>query len=818
MSRTRGERGFVSQLLLFVVISALTGALAAGLVVPFAGLLGLSTQSTTDAFENMDANLQDPPLPERSRLLAADGSLIATFYDQNRVEVPLKQVAKVMQNALLAIEDARFYQHGPLDAQGTLRAFVRNSQSGGVSQGGSSLTQQYVKQVLFETAATEAEQQKVVEDSYGRKLQELRYAVELEKTMTKDEILEKYFNIVYFGDGAYGVESAAKHYFSTSASKLTLTQAATLASIVRDPNNVNPAVDPQATLSRRNLVLSRMADVGMISQPTYEEARKAGLGLRMNKTPRGCYYSPYPFFCDYAEQVLLDDPALGKTRDERRRVIDQGGLTIRTTLDPQAQRAADKAVSENVHPTDGAIGALSMVEPGTGYIKAMAQSRGYGRGKGKTFINLNAQHKYNGSIGYQPGSTFKPFVLAAAIRQGIPLTAEFPSPGSTVITGPVRTCENGKPGYNRLPWKVSNSTSAGSTSTLISGTTHSVNTFFGNLEKQTGICEPANIATRLGATRSDGDPLQQVKPFTLGVNEIAPVSMAEAYASFAARGLHCKAIPITEVTDRTGNQVKVQGPQCKQEIPKEVADGVNYTLRQVIDGPDPGRTGADMHLDGRQAAGKTGTSEDRIGVWFMGYTTNLATAAVITDADPPQKSLLGTRIAGRTVGGDQVWGGKLAGPMWTAAMKGALEGRKSANFVEPNPDLVQGIPTNVPSVISMGRSKAERTLKAAGFTMAMGSYVDSGLPRGTVARQSPGPNSTAGSGTTVTIYLSDGTPPAPPPQPPLPPDLPRVPDLPKPPGGPDGPRGPNLPRGPGGPNGPGIPGLLGASGFLGGTG
>ncbi|MEQ4204094.1 penicillin-binding protein [Actinopolymorpha sp. B9G3] len=766
-SRTSRERGFVSHLLMFVVISVLTGALVAGLVIPFAGVLGLTTQSATDAFENMDATLENPPLPERSRVLAADGSQIATFYERNRVQVTLDKIAPVMQRAILAIEDARFYQHGPLDAQGTLRAFVRNSQGGQVSQGGSTVTQQYVKLVQYENAKTPEEQRAVIEDSYGRKLQELRYAVELEKTMTKDEILERYFNIVYFGDGAYGIESAAKHYFNTSAAKLTLPQAAMLAGLVRDPNGLDAKDNPEAVLGRRNLVLSRMVHEGMVSAKEGAEAAGTDLGLRMTQSSQGCYYSRYPFFCDYARQVLLRDPALGKTREDRERLLDRGGLTIQTTLDQKAQRAADKAVAEAVRPTDKVIGALSMVEPGTGRVKAIAQSRKYGEGKGKTYVNLNVPRKYNGTLGYQPGSTYKPFVMAAAIRQGIPLSTSLPSPTRMRHSGSMRNCPGGQPGWISTPWDVSNSTSAGSTSNLISGTARSVNTFYANLEAQTGICEPANIATRLGAVRANGDPLDQVKPFVLGVNEVAPISMAEAYATFAARGLHCPATPVLKVLDRQGNPIKLTKTECKQVIPQAVADGVNYVLREVVDGDDPGRTGQRMSManEGRQVAGKTGTSNSRIAVWFLGYTTNLATAAVVTDAEAPQQSLMGQRIGGRTVTGDQVWGGTLAGPMWLAAMRGALEGRKSPNFVNPSPKMLVGIPTTVPSVLGMDQDRARSVLRKANFSMAVGGSTNSDLPRGTIVRQTPGPNTSAGSGSTVIVYLSNGIKPKPTPTP-----------------------------------------------------
>jgi membrane peptidoglycan carboxypeptidase len=410
---------------------------------------------------------------------------------------------------------------------------------------------------------------------------------------------------------------------------------------------------------------------------------------------------------------------------------------------------------------------VSLVEPGTGKIKAMAQSRGYGKGKGKTYVNINVPRKYNGGIGFSPGSTFKPFVLAAAIRQGIPLSTSLPSPAHTVISQPVKNCPLGKPSYNTTPWSVSNSTSAGSTSTLLSGTARSVNTFFANLEARTGICEPASIATKLGATRSDGGRLQQVKPFVLGVNEIAPLSMAEAYATFAARGVHCNPLPVTQVLDRTGSPLPVRGADCHQVIPKDVADGVNYVLRKVVDGPDPGRTAQHMSMmnEGRQVAGKTGTAESRKAVWFMGYTSNLVGAAAIADAHPRLRSLIGDEIHGRVVRGDQVWGGTLAGPMWLASMHGALQGKKSPNMVEPNPRMVAGIPTQVPDVTGKWQREARPILQKAGFTMSVAGRIHSPLPEGQIAQQTPAANSQAGMGSVIIVYLSDGHPQPPPPPP-----------------------------------------------------
>lgn len=760
-SRSTRERGFASQLVMFVVVSGLAGVLLAGLAIPFAGAVGIGTREAIDRFESMPSQLPTPPLPERSRMLAADGSLIATFYDENRVYVSIDDIAPVMRQAIVAIEDNRFYQHGPMDLRGTMRAFVRNQQAGGVSQGGSSITQQYVKLVQVESADTPQERREATADTYERKLQELRYAIGLEQHMSKEKILEGYLNIAYFGQNTYGIEAAAHHYFNTSAKDLKLQQAAMLAGLVRNPNGLNPVEHPKKVLNRRNLVLKDMVHTHAITAAQAKKAQQTKLGLDIRESRRGCYYARgMQFFCDYAEQVLLHDPALGNTVKERKRTLYEGGLTIKTTLDPKTQKGARDAIREHVYAHDDAVSAVSMVQPGTGHIKAMAQSRKMGDDDGETYLNYNAPRAYNGTVGWQPGSSFKPFVAAAAIRQHIPLTKSYPSPPSMVQTGAVKTCPEGKPGAVKDDWPVSNSTSAGPTSNMITGTAYSVNTFYANLEADTGICMPAKIANRLGAQRADGDRLRQYKSFVLGVNEIAPLSMAEAYATFAAHGKHCDATAITEVIDRHGEKVHIPGPDCSQAIPKYVANGVTYLLHQVIDGDLPGRTGQDMHIDNHPAAGKTGTNDEHKAVWFMGFTPGMATAAMVGTID--NTTLQNIELGGEYVG-TAAFGSTLAGPIWKQAMQHYLAGKKTRHFTKPDPKVVKGVQIDVPYVVGMGPDSAKKKLKKAGFDPVIGGYTYSGYSYGTVASQSP--SGQAGSGSTVTLYLSKGAAPPPPPEP-----------------------------------------------------
>lgn len=742
------------------VVSVILGVIVAGIAIPFAGVLGLGARNASDAIDTLPAELETQQLAQRTVIVDDAGNTIATLYDENRVEVPLRQVSRIMVKAIVAIEDYRFYQHGALDLKGTLRAFVTNQANDGTVQGGSSITQQLVKQTLVSQATTKAEQRAAIANTYQRKLRELRYAIALEQRHSKDWILERYLNIAYFGDGAYGIQSAAKHYFNVNARDLDLRQAAMLAGLVKNPTGYDPTNSPDRALERRNVVLERMAQLQVISQQKADKVEKQSLGLDTQPSNNGCVFSSAPFFCDYVVNYLMKDPALGRTAKERKRLLYSGGLTIRTTLNATDQTAADTSMREHVNPTDQAIGGLAMVEPGTGDVKALSQSRPMGRNRalGQTFLNYVVPREYGDSGGFQPGSTFKAFVLAAAINQGIPLTTQISSPQTiTVDQGSFKIC-NGQNYPSTQPYTLSNSTGFG-TFDLYSGTRESVNTFFVQLEQRTGLCEPFTLAQKMGITQLDDPDTQMVPSFTLGVASVSPLEMAEAYATFAARGEHCSSRPVTSIEDSRGNVLKDYPEDCTQVMPTSTADAVNDVLRGV---QEPGGFGfsAGLALD-KPSAGKTGTTNDNKSVWFVGYTPALATAAMVAGANSVGEpiSLNGQTIGGSTIGA--AFGSTVAGPIWGDAMQAIQDTLPDTDFTVPSAADVAGVVATVPSVAGMSLAQAERTLAAAGFQTSLGGYRASGYAADTVAYTSPGANSSVSNATPIVIYQSTGTPPRP---------------------------------------------------------
>ncbi|MFZ5846706.1 MAG: transglycosylase domain-containing protein [Actinomycetota bacterium] len=758
----RGDNGLglanvLSHLGVMAAVSAVMGLLVAGLVIPFAGVAGLAAGNVAESMDNLPADLEAEPLAERTRVLARDGSVLATFYDENRVNVSLDDVSPTMQKAIIAIEDYRFYEHGALDLKGTLRAFITNQASNGVVQGGSSITQQMVKMTLVNQAETKAEVAAATADTYERKINELRYAIAFEEKYSKDWILERYLNIAYFGDGAYGIEAAARHYFSKSAKKLNLRESALLAGLVKNPTAYDPTNDPDEAKQRRDVVLARMAQLNVITDGEAEKVQAKGLGLKITPSRNGCVSSIAPFFCDYTQQYLLADEDLGRTVEERSKLLTSGGLTIKTTIDPRFQQAADESVRNHVYPTDQAIGGLAMVVPRSGEVRALAQSRPMGRNKkkGETFLNYVVPAQYGDANGFQAGSTFKAFVLAAAIKQGISLSTQISSPDTVSLPissfrrcdGPIQSTEN---------WTPSNSTGSG-TFDLYTGTQKSVNTFFAQLEQRTGLCDPVKLARSMGV---DVPEEQVYPPFTLGVTNTDPLTMAGAYATFAGRGLFCEPRPVTEILNSKGKLLKEYPKTCKQVMPRAVADAVNDVLRGV---QEPGGFGYNAGLGLSQpSAGKTGTINENMAVWFMGYTPNLATASMIAGANSKGEWV---SLNGQVVGGSYISraaGSTNAGPMWGDAMKVVQQWLPDKDFHSPDPTTIKGKTVTVPSVYGYSPEDAARVLREAGLTPVIGPMVSSSSPYGTVAYLSPGSGSSIGSGSTVTIYISDGTPYVPP--------------------------------------------------------
>jgi membrane peptidoglycan carboxypeptidase len=728
------------------VVAGLIMAIA---LLPIVGGAGLAARSVTDAFDQLPASLTENPLPQVSKLVAANGETIATFYSQDRLNVPLSKIPVSMQRAIIDIEDVRFYEHGGLDFKGTLRALLRNGASGTVTQGGSTLTQQYVKNVLVENAHTKAQRLAAVEDTFARKVREARYAFELEHKLTKNEILTRYLNIVYFGDGAYGVGAAARHFFNEPVTKLTIAQSALLAGLVQSPEAYNPRFYPELATDRRNTVLAQMLKYHAIDRSEYDDAIATPIELHIHQQPNDCVSSLYPYFCDYVKHVFENTPNLGLS------LLRRGGLTVTTTLSPKIQKAADRGVHEYVHrhEPNHVASAEGVVEPGTGKIKAIAVSTEYGDNAklGQNSINYAVDREWGGSTyGFHAGSTFKIFVLAAALKEGIPLGTAIHAPASITVKG-YTTCSGQDAGVYSLH---NAGDSESGTFNLESGTWFSVNTFFAQLEQRTGLCTPVRLAEAMGMQPSNGGHIPQVPSFVLGsAAGFTPLDLANAYATMAAHGKYCTPVAITSIVDRQGREYPVPKTDCSQIVPAGLADTVTSILQGVL--TVPGATGTQDALFGRPAAAKTGTVDNYDGSWFAGYTPQLASAVWAGIPSSPNKSLGGMTIGGRYYGA--VFGATLAGRIWQSTMNAALKGVPAEPFDGADRYYAIGVKHTVPDVGGLPVSIAETELRQEGFSPQLsGTPVQSTVAVGQVARTSPAAGSQAAAGATVVMYVSGG--------------------------------------------------------------
>jgi membrane peptidoglycan carboxypeptidase len=631
----------------FLLVAAVTAVVA----VPIGLALNAGSHWAEAQNVALPAQLITPPEAQATRIYAADGkTLITTFYDEDRHDVALNTIAPVMQQAIVAAEDTRFFQHGGVDVKGVARALVSDSQSGRAEQGASTLTMQYVRNVLKEDpSATAAEQAGATAATLSRKLREAQYAIKLEQVLTKNQILENYLNIVYFGDGAYGIDAAARRFFGAAPGKVDLAQAALLAGVVQSPDGDNPVTGDKAAARTRQLyVLAAMARTGVITPAQQAAAAAEKLSFRGQDPPQGCTESAggtagWGFYCDYLRRWWDAQPQFGATTDERDLALRRGGYTVVTSLDPAIQSAA-AAQARSVYGVHSARALpIAVVQPGTGQVLALAVNREYGTGKGQT---VNPLVTGGPSLhGYPSGSTFKMFTMLAALEAGMPLNTGFDSPAKLPTHWPDNgpgSC-NGKycPGNDNPAWMDG-------FRTMWDGFGRSVNTYFVHLEEQVGSAAVVAEAKKLGisfsapgdasfAARSPGD----WGSFTLGVVDTTPLELASAYATVASGGVYCKPLPVKTVTDAHGRAVAV-GPQCTRELSQDVAAAAADAARcpvgeQSAYGKCNGGTATQVagFFGGAPVAGKTGSTEDNTTETFVGFTTTMAAAGTAADpADP----------------------------------------------------------------------------------------------------------------------------------------------------------------------------------------
>jgi membrane peptidoglycan carboxypeptidase len=748
-SSTRTERGgALHRGILVVAISALSGLLVAGLAFPLIGGFGMLARAGADSFGKLPAELREDPLPQRSKILAADGSTLADIYfNENRILAPIGDMPADLLYAIVAIEDSRFYEHGGVDVRGLVRAFVRNQQAGSVQQGGSTITQQYVKNVLIESAADKAGKKAAVERSTERKIREAKYAIALERRYSKRQILEKYLNIAYFGSGVYGVGTAAQFYFHKPVGKLTLSESALLAGMVKNPRQFDPVTHPKAAKERRDIVLRRMRDVGYTSPLRVKRAIAHPLPKIVPEKLSGFEDNTIaPAFVTYLREYFLADPRFGDDESERRARLFQGGLVIQTTLDPKLQASVQQTLDRTLPLRADPAAAAVVIKPGTGEVKAMAMVN---HDPKTVKVNLAT----GGSSGYQAGSTFKMFTLATAIEQGLPLKLRINSPAR--YRADPKVCDNPADGS----FGNAGDSEAGNFD-LPTATWLSVNTFFVQLEMKVGVKNVAATAHKMGVALKDPPVGSRECALTLGAREVSPLDMAAAYATLAAQGKYCRPTPITSVTAPGEDRLVIE-PDCDQVLEQGVANTVTSVLRGVIDGKNPHRTGGAAAI-GRPAAGKTGTTNGPTAAWFDGYTPDFAATVWMGFPTAPRDHPL------RNIHGvSTVYGGTFPARMWREIMLAAHQGLPASDF-EPAPaTALLGVQVPVPDVTGLTPEAAASVLKSVGLSSVVDRVrVHAGpVPLGRVGRQTPRAGSTVPKGTTVVLYLSDGKTPAPTPSP-----------------------------------------------------
>ena len=770
----RTPRSRNAAIVQFVALAVVAAVLSALFFLPgFLGA-GVAAAAGISDFNKLPADLNIGQFAQNSTVYAKQGGNdvpIAQFYAQNRRDVGWNDVAQVAKDAATSAEDPRFYSEGAVDVFGTVRGAL-STVVGGDVQGGSSITQQYVKNVEVEHCEGLTDQKKVqacYTDAAGvtlqRKVQEMRYAVGLEKKYSKQDILLGYLNVVGFGGQVYGIEAASEYYFNTTAAKLTLPQAATLIAIDNNPSNLridepdnkdNGAANGyKLTKARRDYVLDRMYVNHKITLADRDAAKKTPVQPTITPTTSGCASAQQvnaAFFCDYVRDVILNDPAYGKTSADRWGTLNRGGLKIYTTLNLDLQAVAQQSLSSYIPGSrpDIDIGASNVsVEVGTGRIVTMVQNRAFNNTDqpqpGTTAVNYNTDEAYGGSEGFQTGSTFKAFDLAGWLEGGHSL---YETIDASQHTFPMSDFSSSCGPVDGPPWPVSNDEGSASRLSVMSATAESVNTAFAKMATETDLCSILKAAQSLGVhPAKTGAQLNSYPSMILGTNNIAPLTMATAYAGIANGGTVCTPIAIDKVVNADGSAHKVSPSTCTQGLQKNIASGITYALQGVMRG---GGTAASANpYDGTPIMGKTGTTDDSLQNWMITSTTKVAQATWVgnVSGSTPLRSLEFNGVGGGNVKFS------ITKPILKAL--DALYGGDS--FPKPDSSILYGSQVTVPDVSGKTPDQATSLLQGLGLDVTVDQTpIPSDQPAGTVASTDPSAGSTVDPGASITLQLSSG--------------------------------------------------------------
>jgi len=566
---------------------------------------------------------------QRSFILADDGTILARLYLENREDIPLDQIPEYVQEAFIAIEDERFYEHKGVDYYGITRAAVTNVKNQKIVEGGSTITQQYVKNSVGERDRT-----------FTRKIKEAVMALRLEQQHSKKEILEAYLNTIYFGHGAYGVEAAAEKFFGKKASELTVAEGALLAGVTKAPFDFSPYRNPDKAFRRQVIVIDQMARLGYITKEEAEQAKNTHPNLK----PLEEEQIIAPYFVEHVKQDLIKKYGVEK--------VFKGGLRIHTTLNIRAQRFAEEAVARQLDRENDPQAALVSINPKNGHIIAMVGGRDFQNVK----YNLATQGKR------QPGSAFKMFVLVTALMQGV-------SPDDTFNSSSPQSIKISDNRYDK-PWIVRNCEGGGhGMMKLRDATVKSVNAVYANVTMKVGAENIVKTAHAMGIkTKIDPYPSIGIGGLTIGVS---PLEMASAYGTLANQGVHVEPMAVTKITDAGGHVIEEFQPVSNQAIDRNIANQATDILQGVIQ-----RGTATRANIGRPAAGKTGTNQLYRDAWFVGYTPNLVTAVWMGHPE--------AQISMYSVHGSRGFGGIIPATIWNHYMKNTLRGTPIEYFAKPD--------------------------------------------------------------------------------------------------------------------------------------